>query len=78
MTQKHILSGDLLVFHDDPFEVPPEDAVQIQSDAALLIENGKITARDSRDTLIAAHPEAAHHPNPNRLICPGFIDAHVH
>ena len=78
MTQKHILSGDLLIFHDDPFEVPPEDAVQIQSNAALLIENGKITARDSRDTLIAAHPEAAHHPHPNRLICPGFIDAHVH
>ncbi|MGB7318766.1 MAG: guanine deaminase [Planktotalea sp.] len=78
MTQKHILSGDLLVFAGDPFQMAPEQAVQIQSDGALLIEDGIITDRGPRDSLVRTHPGARHHAHPGKLICPGFIDAHVH
>ncbi len=78
MTQKHILSGDLLIFSGDPFLAPPEDAVQVMTDGALLIEDGKISARDTRSVLIAAHPDALHSAHPDKLICPGFVDAHAH
>ena len=78
MTQKQILSGDLLAYQDDPFRAPAEEAVKIITDGALLIEQGKITARGDRTDLLAAHPEATHSAHPGKLICPGFIDAHVH
>ncbi|MGH1578405.1 guanine deaminase [Planktotalea sp.] len=78
MSQTHILSGDLLTFVDDPFNAPPEEAVQILTDSALLIEGGVITARGPREALVSQHPNAKHHPHPGKLICPGFIDAHAH
>ena len=52
--------------------------MHIQTDGALLMEHGKITARDTRASLLAAHPDATHHAAKGKLICPGFIDAHVH
>lgn len=78
MTQMHILSGDLLVFSDTPFHSDPEEAARIITDGALLIENGMITQRGARDDLVRAHPQVSHHAYPGKLICPGFIDAHVH
>ncbi|MEP5153174.1 guanine deaminase [Planktotalea sp.] len=78
MTDKHIISGDLLSFEGDPFAQAPEDAVKVLSDHALLIEAGKITARGPRAALLADHPQATHHAYAGKLICPGFIDAHVH
>jgi guanine deaminase len=78
MTQKHILSGNLLVFSGDPFARPLEEAVCIKTDSAILIENGKITELGPRDQMLKAHPTAAHTPHHDKLICPGFIDAHMH
>ena len=78
MTHKQILSGDLLLFKDDPFKIPSEEAVHIDVDGALLIENGRISARGSRSEMLASHPDAKHHAAPGKLICPGFIDAHAH
>ncbi len=78
MTQEHILSGDLLIFSGDPFQIAPEDAVKIETDRALLIKDGLIAERGARAALLAAHPSATHHAHPGKLICPGFIDAHVH
>lgn len=78
MTHKTILSGDLLIFEGDPFQSEPDAAVKIETDAALLIKGGVITARGTRAALLADHPEAAHTAYPGKLICPGFIDAHVH
>lgn len=78
MTRLNILSGDLLTFNADPFEAPPEEAVHILTDSAILIEGGQIVARGSRSAVLEAHPEATHHAHPGKLICPGFIDAHAH
>ncbi|MEN8892252.1 guanine deaminase [Planktotalea arctica] len=78
MTQQHILSGDLLVFAGDPFHAPPEETALIETDGAVLIENGQIGASGARSALLAAYPQARHHAHPGKLICPGFIDAHVH
>jgi guanine deaminase len=78
MSEQQIISGDLLIFEGDPFTNAPEQAVQIKSDSALLIEGGLITQIGSRDEMVAAHPQAKHHAHKNKLICPGFIDAHVH
>ena len=78
MSEKQIISGDLLLFDGDPFAAPVEEVVTIQSDGALLIEDGLITGRGARAELCEAHREAVHHAHPGKLICPGFIDAHVH
>lgn len=78
MAEKHILSGDLLVFEGDPFNTPPENAVRIVTDGALLIEAGHIRELADRTSLLRAHPDAKHHAHSDKLICPGFIDAHVH
>ena len=78
MSEQQIISGELLIFEGDPFTDAPEQAVQIKSDSALLIEGGLITQIGSRDEMVAAHPQAIHHAHKNKLICPGFVDAHVH
>ena len=78
MSKQQILSGDLLIFEGDPFMDESEQCVKILSDSALVIEGGLITEIGARDTLLAAHPSADHHAHKGKLICPGFIDAHVH
>jgi len=49
MSEKQIISGDLLLFDGDPFAAPVEEVVTIQSDGALLIEDGLITASGQVD-----------------------------
>lgn len=78
MSRQQILSGDLLIFEGDPFMDEPEKCVKILSDSALVIDGGLITEIGARDALLAAHPSADHHAHKGKLVCPGFIDAHVH
>ncbi|MGJ8544737.1 MAG: guanine deaminase [Sulfitobacter sp.] len=78
MTGKTLLLGQTLNFSGDPMQTAWESAVQIDSQGAVLIENGKIAATGGRDALRAAHPGAAVQDYGMHLICPGFVDAHVH
>ncbi|GBQ53926.1 guanine deaminase [Acidomonas methanolica] len=79
-----ILRGSLLRFRHDPFAHGPfsgaaEEALDIEPDGLLLIENGKIAQIGPygvlRPTLPPDLPEDDHS---GCLIGPGFIDAHVH
>jgi guanine deaminase len=67
--------GDLLDFSGDPgFEDLDSAAVRYTRDQWLLIEGGRIVARQ------AGEPDAswARHDHRGRLVLPGFIDTHVH
>ncbi|KIC50817.1 guanine deaminase [Tateyamaria sp. ANG-S1] len=76
MTNAQLLTGHVLTFSDDPFVVPWTDAVRIEEDSAVLIENGRITAIGA--DAMARGADATRHDYPGHLICPGFVDAHAH
>ena len=79
MTDQTLLIGPTLRFDGSPMEMPWEDAVRIDTQGAILLSGGIITEIGSAEVLSKAHPKvpqvryAADH-----LICPGFVDAHVH
>ena len=79
MTKKYLLIGPVLRFSGNPMRTDWDDCVKIDTDAGVLIENGKIAAVDTADALIAAHPSAeVTRYSGTHLICPGFVDAHAH
>ena len=79
MTAPSLLLGPTLRYRDNPPHVPWADAVWIDTDGAVLIENGKIAQVGDADTLRAAHPQAEiTRYGTDHLIAPGFVDAHVH
>ena len=76
MSTAHLITGDVLTFHGDPFVEPWQDAVKIHEDSAVLIDDGRILAVG--DTALTQSAHATRHDYPGHLICPGFIDAHAH
>lgn len=73
------LRGTLLRFRGDPFEMPPDEALDIETDGIVLIRDGHIVETGPfarlKDRL---PPGTGLHDYSNCLIGPGFIDAHVH
>lgn len=78
-TNTKALRGAALTFVDDPFKVGGEAAARYESDALVIIENGRIKAFGSYDSLksslTADIPLTTYKDS---LILPGFIDTHVH
>ena len=73
-----LIAGQVVQFTGDPFVIPAQEAVQIQSDGAILVRDGKVVSVGGRDHMRAKHPEAVFHDHGPGLIAPGFIDAHAH
>ncbi len=78
MTGPALLIGQTLDFPADPFHAPLPEAARHDSRGAVLVENGRVAATGPADALRAAHPRASLHDYGDRLILPGFVDAHVH
>ncbi len=79
MTQKNLLTGPTLRFDGNPMTRGWQDAVRIDSDGAVLLVDGVIAAVGAANQLRKAHPQAVEtHYGDDHLICPGFVDAHVH
>ncbi|UWR34366.1 guanine deaminase [Sulfitobacter sp. W027] len=78
MTNQRLLLGATLSYSGNPMQSAWEDAVKIDTEGGVLIEEGRITAVGNRDALRAAHPQTEVTHYGNALICPGFVDAHVH
>ena len=72
-----LVAGQILLTHADPFAVPPAEAMSVRA-GAVAIEGGRIRAVGALGDLRAAHPEAAVDDHGSALVCPGFVDAHVH
>ncbi len=78
MTQQTLLLGHTLVFSGNPLAQNWEDAVSIDSAGGILISNGLIEAVGSGEDLRKTYPKAEVTNYGDALICPGFVDAHVH
>lgn len=76
MSKQTLLSGQVLSFAASPFEAPAAQAAQL--DEALVIEGGQIIALGALDRLRAQFPQAEAVDYGQKLICAGFVDAHVH
>jgi guanine deaminase len=73
------LRGAALTFTDDPFLVGSEAAMHYESDALVVLENGRVKAFGSyaalKNALAPGTPVTTY---ADALILPGFIDLHVH
>lgn len=78
MKTQTLLLGQTLRFTGNPLSDPWEETVHIDSDGGVLIEGAQIKAVGRADDLRKAYPQARVQDYGDRLICPGFVDAHVH
>lgn len=78
MQKQTLLTGQTLTFRGDPFMGSWEECVHINSAGAVLLEGPRIATVGDANTLKAAHPQAEVVSYGDDLICPGFVDAHVH
>ena len=78
MQKQTLLTGQTLTFHGDPFSTPWEDCVRINSAGAVLVQGAKILAMGDASVLKSTYPHAQVISYGDDLICPGFVDAHVH
>ena len=78
MTDITLLCGQVLTFSGDPFVTAWQDAVQVNSTGGVLIRGGLIEMVGDAATLRASHPNAKVVEYGDKLILPGFVDAHVH
>jgi guanine deaminase len=76
MTDRLIL-GQVLRFDADPAVEGPE-AARHERRGAILVRDGRIAEVGPADTLRAAHPGLPGDDHGERLILPGFVDAHAH
>ena len=78
MTDLTLLCGQVLTFSDDPFVTAWQNAVHVNSTGGVLIRGGLIEMVGDAATLHASHPNAKVVEYGDKLILPGFVDAHVH
>lgn len=79
MSAATALRAAALWFRGDPFELPPEQALGHDSDALLVMRDGRIEAFGPAAALLPAlDPGVAVHHYPGATLLPGFVDCHVH
>ncbi len=76
MSEVTLLLGQVLSFDRAPDGPEPETAARV--DEAVAIADGRILAVGASSKLRAEHPQAKVTDHGSRLICAGFVDAHVH
>ena len=73
------LRAAALSFAGDPFLLPADETLHYESDALVVMRDGRITAFGSASMLLPTLPHGAEIVRyDDALIVPGFIDAHVH
>jgi guanine deaminase len=75
----HAIRSAALTFIADPFLVGSADAFHYESDALIVIENGKIKSFGSYDQLKSTlADDVVVTTYKDSLVLPGFIDTHIH
>ena len=73
------IRGRCLSYRDNPFTAPIKDCLRYEEDGLVVMEGGKITATGAAQELLPKLGETVPVTQYNdALICPGFIDCHVH
>jgi guanine deaminase len=72
------IRGTFLDFTGDPFFQEEEECTRFFSDGLLVIENGHIIEIGNFNDIAPKFSSLSIHHYPDRMILPGFIDAHVH
>ena len=75
---KTLLLGQLLSFKASPFDTELSEAIHYEQRGAVLINKGKIAAVGQADLLRETSGSVYIVDYGDKLILPGFIDAHVH
>lgn len=70
------LRGAVLTFTRDPFFNAPEDSYTFLEDGLVIIEDGRIVSAGPYSAQAAQGLQVDHHRD--AIICPGFIDCHLH
>lgn len=78
MPDPTLLTGRVLCTLASPFDTPPEEALRIEPDWGLIVERGRISAIGPAAELRRDWPGTTEIAYGSDLICPGFVDAHVH
>ncbi len=79
MSDAYLLLGPTLIYDGNPMRMPWQDAVRIDTNGGLLIKDGRIAEVGPAADLQARHRQAhVTRYGSDHLICPGFVDAHVH
>lgn len=78
MTDLTLLCGHVLTYAANPFAVPWSEAVRVDSAGGVLLRGDRIAEVGNADALRRANPSAKVVDYDDKLIMPGFVDAHVH
>lgn len=73
---KSAIRGAALTFIADPFYTNPAESYQYFEDALIIMENGRIESVSDYSPQTAESLPVEHFPD--AVICPGFIDCHLH
>ncbi len=77
MSDTTILLGQTLVFDAAPFEAGP-DAARHERRGAVAVRDGAILATGPAEGIAARYPQSKTVDYGDKLILPGFVDAHAH
>lgn len=78
MPQPTFLTGRVLRTLADPFAVPATEALKIENDWGVVLENRLIADIGPAEDMRRNWPQITEIAYGRDLICPGFVDAHVH
>ncbi|WP_136636567.1 guanine deaminase [Pseudooceanicola onchidii] len=78
MPQPTLLTGRVLRTLGSPFDLPPEEALRIEDGWGVMLEGGRIADIGPAEVLRQNWPQVTEIAYGKDLICPGFVDAHVH
>ncbi|WP_036480142.1 guanine deaminase [Myxosarcina sp. GI1] len=73
-----VIRSSFLDFVEDPFYQSESDSIRYVLDGLLVVEDGKIQALGSYESLKERYSDAEIISYPDKLITPGLIDLHVH
>ncbi len=78
MNTKTAIRGAMLTFKNDPFFNDMKDCMVYESDAVVVMEDGKITQAGPANQILPTLGDTPVKQYTDSLIVPGFIDCHVH
>ena len=78
MSAYDLILGHTFEVRANPMTVPWQEAVTIGADGAVLLKDGRIQDVGRASDMRSRYPQARITDHGDKLICPGFVDAHVH